>query len=96
MCLGAAKSTKIAGEVAKRQPRLIVSAAGHIKTGEKSRSLPKGSSLTLQRDDVPNVGRITRREFLAFGKRFVRIEYLRRYFDRLLPILAIDTVYSFL
>ena len=34
MCLGAAKSPKIAGEVAKWQPRLFVSAAGHIKTGE--------------------------------------------------------------
>ena len=34
MCLGAAKSPKNAGEVAKRQPRLIVSAAGHINTGE--------------------------------------------------------------
>ena len=45
MCLGAAKSPKIAGEVAKRQPRLIVSAAGHIMTGEKSRSLPDRSSL---------------------------------------------------
>ena len=40
MCLGAAKSPKIAGEVAKWQPRLIVSAAGHIKTGEnRARSL---------------------------------------------------------
>jgi hypothetical protein len=38
MCSGAAKSPKIAGEVAKRQPRLIVSAAGNIKTGE-SRAL---------------------------------------------------------
>ena len=40
MCSGAAKSPKIAGEVAKRQPRLIVSATGHIKTGEnRARSL---------------------------------------------------------
>ena len=57
MCLGAAKSPKIAGEVEK--PRLSFCAAGHIKTGEKSRSLPKVSSLTLQRDDVPNVGGVT-------------------------------------
>jgi len=38
MCLGAAKSPKIAGEVEK--PRLSFCAAGHIKTGEnRARSL---------------------------------------------------------
>ena len=96
MCLGAAKSPKIAGEVAKRQPRLIVSAAGHIKTGEKSRSLPKGSSLTLQRDDVPNVGGVTGGEFLFFRERFVRAEYLCGYFDSRLAILAVDVIDGFL
>ena len=96
MCLGAAKSPKIAGEVAKRQPRLIVSAAGHIKTGEKSRSLPDGSSLTLQRDDVPNVGGVAGGEFLFFCEWFVRVEHLCRYFDRLLAILAVDTINGFL
>ena len=96
MCSGAAKSPKIAGEVAKKQPRLIVSAAGHIKTGEnRARSL-KEARLTLQRDDVPNVGGVAGGEFLFFREWFVLAEHLCGYFDSRLAILVVDMIDGFL
>ena len=50
----------------------------------------------FQHKYIAQIGRIAGGEFLAFGKRFVRVEYLCSYFERLLPILAIDAIDGFL
>lgn len=50
----------------------------------------------FQYENIPQIGRIARGEFLFFREWFVRIEYLRRYFDRLISVLAIDAIDGFL
>ena len=50
----------------------------------------------FQHKYIAQIGRIAGGDFLFFRECFVRVEYLRSYFDRLIPILAIDTIDGFL
>lgn len=52
--------------------------------------------LAFQHEDITQIGGVARRKFLAFGKRFVRVEHLRGYLECCFSILAIDTIDGFL
>ena len=52
--------------------------------------------LAFQHEDITQIGGVAWREFLAFGKRFVRVEHLRGYFEGCFAILVVDMVDGFL
>ena len=52
--------------------------------------------LAFQHEDITQIGGVAWREFLAFGKRFVRVEHLRGYLEGCFSILVVDTINGFL